>query len=58
MSVAGAGWELHIRDAGPADSLPAYSCVAWETLTGQRRRSLPAHITVSGECFSVALVII
>lgn len=40
--------DLHIRAARPDDGRATYSCLTFHALTGERRRSEPATLTVTG----------
>lgn len=43
--------DLHIRAARPEDGRATYSCLTFHALTGERRRSEPATLTVAGMLF-------
>ena len=41
--------DLHIRAAREEDGRAVYSCLTWHSLTGERRKSEAASLTVTGK---------
>lgn len=48
MVVTYSTGELHIRNARMEDGIARYSCMTLHSLTQERKRSVPAVLTVTG----------
>ena len=45
--------DLHIKSAQPSDGAVSYSCLTLHSLTGERRRSAPASLMVTGQYYQL-----
>jgi hypothetical protein len=47
--VVSSSGDLHIKSAQSSDGVVSYSCLTLHSLTGERRRSAPATLMVTGK---------